>query len=165
MQALVTDENDRNSSNLFQDKEQEETELQGSSPPRNSGSLFSINAVLPPPTPSSSTKIKKCVLAKQNELLDRACAYLSEPTTNCSNPIALEWAETLDRLDKNQRLFAKKAINDILFEAELGNLNRHSVQINMQYVPNNSHTAHFRQPSTGTISKLLKYDDCSRIFI
>lgn len=52
------------------------------------------------------------------------------PCNKISHPIALEWSETLSRLDPLQRLYAKKAINDVLFEAELGNLHRHSVRIN-----------------------------------
>ncbi|CAH2236672.1 jg20891 [Pararge aegeria aegeria] len=47
-----------------------------------------------------------------------------------SNPLALEWSQTLARLDPLQRLYAKKAINDVLFEAELGSLHKHSVRIN-----------------------------------
>lgn len=56
------------------------------------------------------------------------CEYI--PKTIETNPIALEWASTLERLDCMQRLLAKKAINDILFEAEMGNLSRDSVKIN-----------------------------------
>lgn len=88
--------------------------------------------------PPVTKKVKKSALTKQNELLDKACAILS---SNCSKTgssscsIANDWAETLDSLEANQRLFAKKAINDILFEAQLGNLDRHSVQINMPSRP------------------------------
>ncbi|XP_045446733.1 uncharacterized protein LOC123654921 [Melitaea cinxia] len=52
-----------------------------------------------------------------------------QPNT-ISNHIVLEWVDTLEKLDPMQRLFAKKAINDVLFEAELGNLQKHSVKIN-----------------------------------
>ncbi|XP_034826816.1 uncharacterized protein [Maniola hyperantus] len=47
-----------------------------------------------------------------------------------SNPLAIEWSDTLATLDPLQKLYAKKAINDILFEAELGNLHKNSVRIN-----------------------------------
>ncbi|XP_063384431.1 uncharacterized protein LOC134670552 [Cydia fagiglandana] len=40
------------------------------------------------------------------------------------------WSQKLDKMEPMQRLLAEKAINDVLFEAELGNLNRHSVKIN-----------------------------------
>ncbi|KAL0840718.1 hypothetical protein ABMA28_015906 [Loxostege sticticalis] len=82
----------------------------------------------------SSTKTKK--KTSREELLDCACQYLSKPCAqknqndNLPSPLALYWSNTLDRLDPVQRLYAKKAINDILFEAELGNLNRYSVRIN-----------------------------------
>ncbi|GIY55687.1 hypothetical protein CDAR_528971 [Caerostris darwini] len=44
--------------------------------------------------------------------------------------IAKVWGEKLLVLDREQRLFAEKSINDILFEASLGNLQKHSVKIN-----------------------------------
>jgi len=44
--------------------------------------------------------------------------------------IAKVWGEKLIGLDQQQRLFAEKAINDVLFEASLGNLHRYSVKIN-----------------------------------
>ncbi|XP_026760210.3 uncharacterized protein LOC113519350 [Galleria mellonella] len=46
------------------------------------------------------------------------------------NPIAFIWADKLENLQPQQRLFAEKAINDVLFEAELENLDRFSVKIN-----------------------------------
>lgn len=84
------------------------------------------------PPPLSS---KKSVLKTQNELLERACNYLSEPQVSGARSIAFDWAETLERLTPTQRLYAKKAINDVLFEAELGNLHRYSVQINVTSTP------------------------------
>lgn len=47
------------------------------------------------------------------------------------------WASKLQTLDSNQKLFAEKAINDILFEAQLGTLNRNSVHINPQSTTGN----------------------------
>lgn len=46
--------------------------------------------------------------------------------------IAKVWGEKIVDLSPQQRMFAEKAINDVLFEATLGNLNRHSVQINIE---------------------------------
>ncbi|XP_063366366.1 uncharacterized protein LOC134654825 [Cydia amplana] len=40
------------------------------------------------------------------------------------------WSQKLEKMEPMQRLLAEKAINDVLFEAELGNLNRNSVKIN-----------------------------------
>ncbi|XP_075148575.1 uncharacterized protein LOC142222354 [Haematobia irritans] len=43
--------------------------------------------------------------------------------------VAQTWASKLRKMDKNQQLYAEKFINDILFEGQLGNLHRQSVQI------------------------------------
>ncbi|XP_063537807.1 uncharacterized protein LOC134747156 [Cydia strobilella] len=40
------------------------------------------------------------------------------------------WSQKLEKMEPMQRLLAEKAINDVLFEAELGNLNKNSVKIN-----------------------------------
>jgi hypothetical protein len=44
--------------------------------------------------------------------------------------IASAWAVELQKMEPQQQLFAKKAINNILFEGQLGSLRRDSVQIN-----------------------------------
>ncbi|KAJ8926229.1 hypothetical protein NQ314_021417 [Rhamnusium bicolor] len=72
-----------------------------------------------------------------NELLSLACKYLTRPSTedegngndNFLN-LAKLWATKLKNLDQWQRIFPEKTINDILFEAELGNLRQDSVKIN-----------------------------------
>ncbi|XP_052753729.1 uncharacterized protein LOC113514133 [Galleria mellonella] len=46
------------------------------------------------------------------------------------NSITRIWVDKLVNLESEQRLIAEKAINDILFEAEMGTLNRYSVKIN-----------------------------------
>lgn len=97
---------------------------------RPSTSISSINTVPPP-----KKKVRAVgPVAKQNELLTLACQYLSQ-TRNEGNDddslaIAKVWANKLKNLAPLQMLLAEKAINDILFEAQLGNLNKDSIQIN-----------------------------------
>lgn len=98
----------------------------------------SLSSMTPMPPPQ---KRKKSMgpIAKQNELLQLACNYLSadsnistqEPEDEYLN-IAKVWANKLKDLCPTQRKFAEKAINDILFEAGMGSLHRGSVQINIQ---------------------------------
>jgi len=71
-----------------------------------------------------------------------ACDYLAEVNNQGSDfDIAKVWDSKLKTLDSKQRIFA--AINDILFEAQLGTLNRNSVHINRQ-----STTGNYIRPST-----------------
>lgn len=85
-------------------------------------------------------------MAQQNELLSLACGYLAKDNKQDSDlDIAKVWASKLKTLDLNQRIFAEKAINDVLFEAQLGTLNRNSVKINSQNTIEN-----YSQPSTST---------------
>jgi hypothetical protein len=44
--------------------------------------------------------------------------------------IASAWAVELQKMEPQQQLFAKKAINDVLFEGQMGTLHRDYVQIN-----------------------------------
>lgn len=71
-------------------------------------------------------------ITKQNELLSLTSKYLQESKQSENNcpTVAKVWGEKLISLDPLQRIFAEKAINDVLFEASLGNLHRHSIKIN-----------------------------------
>lgn len=92
-------------------------------------SQSSRSAVTVPPV--KKQKIIESI-AKQTELVTQECKNLgsSQPTENNLPSIARVWGEKLLTLDKEQRLYAEKAVNDVLFEASLGNLHRHSVKIN-----------------------------------
>ncbi|XP_037923900.1 uncharacterized protein LOC119659717 [Hermetia illucens] len=88
----------------------------------------SVNKVMAPPL---SKKPKKGSFAKQNELVKPASALSEDSSTrDSSRLIADEWAEALNRLEPTQRLFAIKAINEILLVGKLGKLHENFVQIN-----------------------------------
>ena len=61
-----------------------------------------------------------------------ACKYIGSSREAQENipSIAKAWGEKLLTLEPEQRIFAEKAINDILFEASQGTLHRHSLKIN-----------------------------------
>ncbi|XP_068204480.1 uncharacterized protein [Palaemon carinicauda] len=83
-------------------------------------------------TEQSFTRIplkKKIKMDKREELLTLACKRLCD-TDDEYDKIASAWAAELQKMSPTQMPFAKKAINDILFEGQLGTLHRHSVVIN-----------------------------------
>lgn len=92
--------------------------------------------------PKSSTKS----VTQQNELLSLACGYLSKQDTKEDSDLHLAkvWTNKLKCLDPNQRLYAEKAINDILFEAQLGTLHKNSIQINESSLSSQPSTCYSR---------------------
>ena len=64
-----------------------------------------------------------------DELVKMACQRLKKQPDDYEK-IAAAWAVELKKMDPHQQLFAKKAINDIIFEGQMGTLHRNSVEIN-----------------------------------
>lgn len=67
------------------------------------------------------------------ELVKLASKRLQQPQDD-SDKIAAAWAVELRKMDPQQQLFAKKAINDVIFEGQMGTLHRNSVEINVSRV-------------------------------
>lgn len=106
------------------------------------------------PAPPLPPKRQRTVgpAARQNQLLELACHYLSNDqsqtqTQSDGTPaIAKAWGEKLLTLEGTQRIYAEKAINDVLFEASFGNLDRNSVSITVKK-SRNSPTSYRYSPS------------------
>ncbi|KAJ8929239.1 hypothetical protein NQ314_018118, partial [Rhamnusium bicolor] len=98
-------------------------------------SVSSINSV---PFITEAKQRKKREVDKRNELLEKACSYLERNDNTQSSDanndeelqLARAWASKLRKLEPLQKLYVEKAVHDVLFEAQLGNLNRFSVKIN-----------------------------------
>ena len=90
---------------------------------------------------------ESCVLPKRrkrsdptDQLVGLATEYFKKPEGE-EDVLAKSWAYKLKRLVGNQKLFAEKLINDILFEAEMGNLTREGVRHQMSQQLSPSPTA------------------------
>ncbi|XP_058464657.1 uncharacterized protein LOC131438573 [Malaya genurostris] len=70
-------------------------------------------------------------------------------------PVVAFWAEKYALLDSQQKLFAEKAINDLLFEASLGNLQKDSVKIN-QDLRDDDHDQYYLHYSTEDEKKIVR---------
>lgn len=102
-------------------------------------------------------KSSTTTMSQQTDIPSLACGYLSKQDNKQDNDLdpTKVWANKLKNLDPNQRLFAEKAINNILFEAQHGTLNKNSVQINERYSPSFT-------PLSSTPSSLSSTSDIER---
>lgn len=79
--------------------------------------------------PPRQQKKKQKKVDESQELILLAKKKLQQPASDYDK-IAAAWAVELQKMEPLQQLFAKKAINEILFEGQMGTLRRDSVQIN-----------------------------------
>ncbi|RXG67815.1 hypothetical protein Avbf_17760 [Armadillidium vulgare] len=77
---------------------------------------------------STPTSYKKLKPAEDSQIF-----YPEQPLNDSNSSVCEElnaWGEELRNLPREQQVFARKAINDVLFEARLGNLEKETVKNN-----------------------------------
>lgn len=87
------------------------------------------------------------LLAKARERLESTSEQPDE-----YEKVAMAWAVELKKMDSQQQLFAKKAINDIIFEGQMGTLTRDSVSIN-------AHIKRVSMPFSSSTPRSVYYND------
>lgn len=111
------------------------------STPFSNSSTPSTSSVATAGIPDKRTPSRKRMLEESTEVLSLIKNKLSKPEENpCRFDIlGRNWAEKLKILPNDQRIYAEKLVNDVLFEAELGTLNRNcSISIQAPAAPSTS---------------------------
>ncbi|KAF5277911.1 hypothetical protein FQA39_LY06063 [Lamprigera yunnana] len=102
--------------------------------------------IVTPPNAANSRAQKWSSQKEGKETRTLAHKHLLEPLIDFDK-IGSAWAVELEKMMSQQQMFAKKAIDDILFEGQMGTLRRDSVQINSFSCTSTPYTA--MHPSPG----------------
>lgn len=144
----------------------QESQDQGESLVNSSPGITSYSSITPYPRPPIKKQRVQGATAKQNELLKLACNYLSNSASEEDEHLTLAkvWANKLKTLEPVQKKLAEKAINDVLFEAEMQTLHRDSVKINIASSSPGMSLPGPSSSSSNVISPLSVMSDESNVF-
>ncbi|XP_076299733.1 uncharacterized protein LOC143218446 [Lasioglossum baleicum] len=113
----------------YNNSENEDSDNNETTSPQEDTPCRKRQAILDDTPQQKIVRKTKIVQDEQNELCSIACDRL-QSSNDDADILGKAWALDYKQLKPDQQLFAKKAINDILFEGRLGTLHRYSIVIN-----------------------------------